>query len=147
MRTRFGGRHHNPYTQSYGGNTYTSPNVTLSGCGTNDWTNVVGWRSLPSGVLGRACKWEGSYGALGSGDFALNSGSTWDPDILSDGCGASNAYDVQSVATHEFGHIFGLGHVSESSAGDLTMSPNINGPCQKAEADLGRGDADGINRR
>ncbi|WP_338089092.1 matrixin family metalloprotease [Nannocystis pusilla] len=53
-------------------------------------------------------------------------------------------FSVKAVMTHERGHTFGLGHVGESSHGDLTMSPTINGPCQDSESTLGEGDVAGL---
>ncbi len=55
--------------------------------------------------------------------------------------------DVESTVTHERGHTFGLGDVSESSHPNLTMSSESNGPCQTSERTLGRGDAVGLNRK
>jgi hypothetical protein len=49
--------------------------------------------------------------------------------------------------TPERGHTFGLGDVSESSHGNLTMSYESNGPYQISERALGRGDAVGLNRK
>ncbi|MGB3632479.1 MAG: matrixin family metalloprotease [Rubrobacteraceae bacterium] len=57
------------------------------------------------------------------------------------------AYDVESVITHEFGHTFGLDHVSETRHPNQTMSPLINGPCQLSERTLGRGDVLGLTRK
>lgn len=38
----------------------------------------------------------------------------------------------------------GLAHVDESTHGNLTMSPLINGPCQSQEITLGQGDVQGM---
>ena len=58
-----------------------------------------------------------------------------------------NEYDLQSVMSHERGHNFSLGHVSESDHGNLTMSDRSNGPCQSSERSLGRGDAKSLNNK
>ena len=46
-------------------------------------------------------------------------GWTWD-----DGPGNQSNWDLQSVATHEYGHAIGMGH---SSVGGTTMYPSIGG--------------------
>lgn len=132
-----------PFDHWYLGNTTRRANVTLNGCSNADGHSVVSFRNLPAGVLGRACRFEGPNGSLGEGDFALTTrASTWTLDPTNN---CRNRYDVQSVATHEFGHLFGLGHPPTAN-NELTMHRTMS-PCSKAFRDLGRGDADGINRR
>jgi predicted Zn-dependent protease len=56
----------------------------------------------------------------------------------------SNRYSIEAVATHEFGHAFGLAHVSETYHPSLTMSTVIRS-CQASESTLGLGDVRGLN--
>jgi hypothetical protein len=56
-------------------------------------------------------------------------------------------WDLEGVMTHERGRTFGMGHVSETGRGKLTMSTNVNGPRQMAERSLGRGDVRGLGAK
>ena len=51
-----------------------------------------------------------------------------------------------TLETHEWGHTFGLGHISEEAHGKLTMSPLIK-TWQKSERTLGKGDVLGLDNR
>lgn len=104
--------------------------------------NTVGFGDLPTGILGLTCVWYDGNGAAIEADVRLNKGDQkW---IASMSSSCKNRFSIEAVATHEFGHVFGLGHVSESKHGNLTMSPMINGACENSEATLGKGDVLGL---
>lgn len=110
-------------------------------CKAADGHNAVSFGNLPAGVLGVACVHYSGDEAV-EGDIKFNKADH--AFIAKIGNGCTNRYSIEAVATHEFGHVFGLGHVSESGHGNLTMSTAINGPCQNSEASLGRGDVRGL---
>ena len=130
-------------TGTYLGRTTRAVQVTASGgCSAGDADNVVAFGDLPGGVLGVTCTWSFDDIAVES-DIRLNSGDFWwTTSPTSADC--DDAYDVESVMTHERGHSFGLGHVSEEAHAHATMSTAINGPCQKTEVTLGKGDVLGL---
>jgi Matrixin len=128
----------------YLGTTSTGSNVTSSGgCGSSDGKNIVEFGTLPSSMLALSCWWF-SGSSTTSADMRLNRASyLW---VASIGNTCSNKFAIESVATHEFGHIYGMAHVSEVTDGNLTMSPTIY-PCQMSEASLGRGDVLGLETK
>lgn len=129
-------------THQYLGRKSTSVGISSSGsCTTNDGVNMVGFGDLPAGTLGVACTWS-SGGIAVESDIRFNKvDHKWTTSPGAASC--SNRFSVEAVMTHEAGHAFGLGHVSESSHGNLTMSTQI-GPCQNSESSLGRGDVLGL---
>jgi hypothetical protein len=129
---------------SYQGTTSAGTNVTSTGgCDTNDNKNVVGFGSIPSTMLALSCWWFSS-GSTFAGDIRLNKASyEWVANI---GSNCSNKFSIEAVSTHEFGHLFGMGHVSDSSHGNLTMSPTI-AACQSSERTLGLGDVRGLESK
>lgn len=97
----------------------------------------MGFGPLPSGILGLTCIRYASNGLAVEVDVRLNSRNAWYADKPAS---CSGRYSIEAVMTHEIGHAFGLGHVSETTHGNLTMSTKVNGTCQSSEATLGRGD-------
>lgn len=130
---------------SYEGRTTQGVQVTSSaGCTGGNGHNTVAFGDLPSGVLGVACSWF-SNGQMLEADVRLNKADfKWVAEI---GTSCSNRWSVEAVMTHEMGHVFGLGHVSEANHGNLTMSTAINAPCSNAEASLGLGDVRGLREK
>lgn len=51
----------------------------------------------------------------------------------------SQKYEIQGVLTHEFGHVFGMEHVYETTHPEQTMSTQAT-PCSYADSTLGWGD-------
>jgi hypothetical protein len=117
-------------------------------CGRTDGRNVVGFGDLPQQVAGVTCAWF-SFPSHGVGeaieaDVLLRRGQRWA--LRRRTCSrADNEVILRSVATHEFGHVFGLAHVRESTHGELTMSDSI-GPCDDSAFTLGKGDIAGLER-
>lgn len=129
-------------TQNYEGSQENTPNVTSSGCGARDEQNMVGFKPLNGTTLGRACWWWNGNNAIIEADFALDDdGSTW---YNSEPENCSGKYAIESVATHEFGHMHGMLHVGEPEHGKQTMSTYSEGFCQNSEATLGKGDRKGF---
>jgi hypothetical protein len=127
-------------TAHYEGVTSKSANIgSGSTCNSSDGTNVVDFGNLAATDLGFVCWWTSGKKTVGS-DMRLNSREyTWAVNL--DGCVAK--YSVQDVATHEFGHTYGLNDVSETLHPALTMSV-VMLPCQNAETTLGLGDVKGL---
>ncbi len=140
---------HVPAVLRYAGATRESVNMGTDGtCKANDHKSVVGFGDLPGGYTGKACVWawiQDGPDRINSSDVRLNKADYGWTARVTGSC--RGRYDVESTMTHERGHAFGLGDVSESSHANLTMSSKSNGPCQTSERTLGKGDAIGLNRK
>lgn len=127
-------------TNTYRGATSRSNNISTDArCTGGDGYSVVNFGYLPSGVLGMACAYGWSGGTAREGDVRLNLRTKWE--THSGWCSSETL--IQSAATHEFGHIFGLGHVYGSPQ---TMNPYVPN-CSLSPTTLGRGDLAGFERK
>jgi len=140
-RNRCGLTSHVSATQRYLGRTSAHPNIRPNGtCGIPDDRNVVGFGTLPARYMALTCYWSQS-GSTVEADIMFNKADyRWATRVKS---GCRMTWDVQAVATHEFGHAFGLAHVKEGLHGHLTMAPYIL-PCQNSVSRLGLGDLRGM---
>ncbi|WP_083982189.1 matrixin family metalloprotease [Actinomadura hibisca] len=129
--------------QKYAGTSRRAPAVTATSCGKQDGYSVVGWKKLPSSVLAVTCAWStaGDHRVV-STDIAINTRYKW---FTTKPGRCSNTFDLESVLSHEWGHAFGLGHVSLSSHGTQTMATAV-GACTTAKRTLGLGDYRGMQR-
>lgn len=138
-----------PAVLKYRGATRTSVNMDAGGtCKANDHESVVGFGNLPVGSTGNTCVWawiQDGADRINSSDVRLNKFDYRWTTAVTRSC--RGKYDVQSTMTHERGHTFGLGDVSDSSHPNLTMSSRSNGACQISERSLGKGDAIGLNEK
>jgi hypothetical protein len=122
-------------TSRYLGTTSRKP-----GCRSPDGFNVVGFKSLPAGVLGRTCWWT-MGGRIMEADIQLNASEPWALSLRA--CRFPQTM-LEAVMTHEIGHAYGMGHVGESRHGRLTMSTYLDGSCNNQESTLGKGDMLGL---
>jgi hypothetical protein len=133
-------------TQSYLGSTNTAPNISVNGagdilCASTDGNNVIGWSNLPGSTLGVTCTWSYNTGQAVESDMLYDSSVPWYTSNTAP-AGCWNQFSLRGVATHEFGHAFGLGH-SPGDSCNLTMYPST-GPCNDGARSFGLGDVEGL---
>ena len=128
-------------THHYLGSTTRQPNVAQAGsCGSPDGVSVVAFAPLDNYYAGYTCIWWNGANEIYEMDMRLDPDQHW----WLPGTICNNGLSMEALVTHEAGHAYGLGHVSEANHGRLTMSVFIDGLCQNQEATLGRGDVRGL---
>jgi hypothetical protein len=127
--------------QSYTGNTDRRASVTSdAGCGRPDGHNVISFGTLPMGLLAVTCVWwerhPGGNRSVEADMLVDAGGGTF---FLAPPADCRTRWDLEGILTHEFGHVFGLGHVPYSEHSALTMSDSMP-ECTTAYRGLGLGD-------
>lgn len=107
------------------------------GCSKSNGYSVVGWGKLPSGTLGVTCVWYDGNGIAKESDQRYATSYKWSSTATCSGA----RFDTQAVATHEWGHLYGLGHVKTGTG--QVMEPS-GGYCDTGSRTLGLGDMTGI---
>lgn len=134
--------------QQYLGDTERRAGVTADGgCGDRDGSNSVSFGRLNSGLLAVTCIWW--FGGKDGGrsvetDIVIDDTAGLFFTSIPPGCTAR--WDLESTLTHEFGHVFGLGHVAYAQHGDLTMTDGLP-DCSTAYRGLGLGDYLALKQR
>jgi hypothetical protein len=135
----------NHVSMAYDGSTRDQAGIGSNGGCENDRKTVVSFGKLPRSALAVTCTYysgDPGYERVHWSDIKINKTSyNW---TTRPGSRCKGKHDLASTVTHERGHTFGLGHVSESSHARLTMSHRSNGPCQSSERSLGLGDWKGL---
>jgi len=129
----------------YLGGTSVKPNIFVRDrriyCGRPNSRNTVGWGQLPGNLLGWTCYWWNARQHMVEADMRLDPGTRT---VLRYPPNCRNKFDLQSLATHEWGHAYGLLHPPRGHA-RLTMA-RLLPPCSKAPRTLGLGDWRGMRK-
>jgi len=137
-------------TSRYRGHTRARPGVgSNEACVAFDGKNVIGFGVLPPGVLALTCTQyviplhQTGVGTARESDVLFNKRyMDWATSVAT----CHGAAILQSVATHEFGHVYGLNHVVRDRDANLTMYPSV-APCDASKFTLGLGDMLGLEHR
>lgn len=130
----------------YGGRTTSSPNIRPgiddgATCGRFNRNNVVGFGNLPGLLFGWTCIWWSSTGPLMGVDIMLGRQKQLVTKLPSS---CRNRWDFEGIATHEWGHGYGLAHTGPGHS-NLTMQ-HLSTVCSTYQRTLGLGDWLGLKK-
>ncbi|CAI9419353.1 matrixin family metalloprotease [Nocardioides sp. T2.26MG-1] len=115
-----------------------------SGWSGQDSISTVDFKPLGSGALAQTChNFSGS--AIVEADVRLNDNSPWTFYPSGSACESAKAYDIESVLTHEFGHVYGLADLNiddtSTTQGSFYQTMNSGLPkCTKFQRTLAAGE-------
>lgn len=96
------------------------------------------FRRVPPDLRATTCWWWTTGGTTVASDMVFNTSYSWSNTATCSG----SKYDLQGVATHEWGHVFGLAH--DATAGSQQVMKPASSTCETAQRKLGAGDVAGI---
>ncbi|MCS6860330.1 MAG: hypothetical protein NZT92_08440 [Abditibacteriales bacterium] len=115
--------------------------TTRAGAPRQDGVNTIAWGRTRAGIIAATYVWYNDAGEAVEVDTVFNDRLSWA--VFDDSGGECQstpiAYDVQNIATHEFGHWVGLLDLYGTSEQDLTMYGYSSGGELKKRT-LGAGD-------
>jgi len=135
----------NSFNVWYSDGTFTQGSDTRAKRARLDQVNAIMWKRLPRSTLGATFVWYSNTGEVMEVDTVFNKRHRWANFQNSPDCQSSpDAYDLQNIATHEFGHWIGLDDLYDDAHRDLTMYGfGAGGEVKKRT--LGTGDVSGRN--
>lgn len=124
---------------------FTDGGATRTRAAKFDGQNIIAWKGLDSSAIAITYVWYWTdTKELAEVDTMFNKNLPWAVTAYSTDCGGDpNAFDVQNIATHEFGHWVGLDDLYDLLDSELTMyGYGALGELKKDT--LGLGDVSGV---
>lgn len=111
------------------------------GCTGGDGQSTISFGSLPYPSVAMTCVYGVKRGVASEADIRVNTNAGWALGLK--GCAGAELL-LEAAMTHEFGHVYGLGHTPSSPW--LTMQPLIR-YCDARATTLGLGDLLGLEAK
>jgi len=80
-------------------------------------------------------------------DMVVNNNLTWDNLSGTGDCVVSSSFDVQDIATHEFGHVLGIAHTNPSGTNNAQTMYPYGQAGELYKRSLANGDMAGVNAK